>query len=307
MAISEDMRAAAVAASPGSRIVDAVPLEGGSSAHVVRLTLESSSGDRSDVVFRQHADRTGKGHAADVADKEYRLAEVLVGVGLPVPTALALHGRTTSEGPWLVTEWVAGSPPPASDHVDDVITQMADVLARLHAVDPDRVAGVGLEPIEDPVTALPAYLAEDETGRSIASLLAAGVERRPNPEVLLHGDYWPGNVLFRDGEIAAVLDWEDAALGDPLVDLACARVEIECAFGASASARFADEYLGRAAERGRAVDLHDLALWDVYVSATALSAMHLWGLTAADEAERRRTTHGFLASAGARLSLRSRS
>ena len=79
------------------------------------------------------------------------------------------------------------------------------------------------------------------------------------------------------------------------------------AFGASASARFTDVYLGRASERGRAVVLLDLALCYVYVSATALSAMHLWGLTPVDEADRRRTTHGFLTSARDRLSLRSRS
>ncbi|MEM9042387.1 MAG: phosphotransferase [Actinomycetota bacterium] len=306
MVVSEDMRIAAEAASPGSRIVDAVPLDGGSSAHVVRLTLVSSGGGRSKVVFRQHADRTGKGHSAGVAAKEFRLAEVLVAAGLPVPKALALHRDSTTCGPWLVTEWVAGSPPTASDRVGDVIAQLADFLARLHAVDPERVAGVGLEPIEDPAEVLPGYLPDDENGRSVAAILASGVERRPNPDVVLHGDYWPGNVLFRDGEIAAVLDWEDAALGDPLVDLACARVEIECALGAPASARFTDEYLGRATERGCPVDLHDLPLWDAYVSATALSAMHLWGLTPTDEAERRRTTQRFFASAGARLSLRSR-
>ena len=45
---------------------------------------------------------------------------------------------------------------------------------------------------------------------------------RPNPPALLHGDYWPGNILWKDGRLAAVIDWEDACLGDPLVDLAMA-------------------------------------------------------------------------------------
>jgi aminoglycoside phosphotransferase (APT) family kinase protein len=38
---------------------------------------------------------------------------------------------------------------------------------------------------------------------------------------LMHGDYHIGNVLFRheDGELAAIVDWELAALGDPLLDL----------------------------------------------------------------------------------------
>jgi aminoglycoside phosphotransferase (APT) family kinase protein len=39
---------------------------------------------------------------------------------------------------------------------------------------------------------------------------------------LMHGDYHIANVLFREreGDLAAILDWEMAALGDPLLDLA---------------------------------------------------------------------------------------
>lgn len=37
---------------------------------------------------------------------------------------------------------------------------------------------------------------------------------------LMHGDYHIGNVLFRDdGTLSAILDWELASLGDPLLDL----------------------------------------------------------------------------------------
>lgn len=38
---------------------------------------------------------------------------------------------------------------------------------------------------------------------------------------IMHGDYHIGNVIYApDGEIAAVVDWEMATLGDPLLDLA---------------------------------------------------------------------------------------
>jgi aminoglycoside phosphotransferase (APT) family kinase protein len=37
--------------------------------------------------------------------------------------------------------------------------------------------------------------------------------------VLVHGDFKPGNLLLRRGEVAAVLDWETAHLGDPREDL----------------------------------------------------------------------------------------
>lgn len=41
---------------------------------------------------------------------------------------------------------------------------------------------------------------------------------------LVHGDYHYGNMLFRGPRLLAVLDWEIAELGDPLLDLGCIAV-----------------------------------------------------------------------------------
>lgn len=43
----------------------------------------------------------------------------------------------------------------------------------------------------------------------------------PSPTGIIHGDYHLSNVLFRPdrGEIAAIVDWELATRGDPLIDL----------------------------------------------------------------------------------------
>ena len=40
------------------------------------------------------------------------------------------------------------------------------------------------------------------------------------PDVLLHLDYHPMNVLVADGRVSAVLDWANARIGDPRADLA---------------------------------------------------------------------------------------
>jgi len=48
-------------------------------------------------------------------------------------------------------------------------------------------------------------------------------ENRPNdPEIqsVCHGDFHPGNLLFKDGKIQAVLDWSLFLLGDPAMDVA---------------------------------------------------------------------------------------
>jgi hypothetical protein len=76
--------------------------------------------------------------------------------------------------------------------------------------------------------------------------------------VLLHGDFWPGNTLWRDGRLVAVIDWEDAAVGDPLADVANARVELLWALGLEAMDDFTRRYEAAAADLA---DLFQLGPW----------------------------------------------
>lgn len=58
------------------------------------------------------------------------------------------------------------------------------------------------------------------------------------PSVWLHGDLHPANLLVRDGELAAVLDFGDLTSGDPATDLSVAWM----AFSASDRAVFRSAY-----------------------------------------------------------------
>ncbi len=81
--------------------------------------------------------------------------------------------------------------------------------------------------------------------------LVSGMLRSPsgcclwNPRVLLHRDCWPGNVLWKDGRLAGVIDWEDVAVGDPLSDLGNTRLELLFNFGLDAMEAFTPVYASR--------------------------------------------------------------
>ena len=295
------MREATLALMSDVTNVRSEPLTGGSSAFVTRLTLESADGEVRHAVFRQHTDRTGKAHGSLVASKEFHLTKRLADMGFEVARPLALHGSETADGSWLATEWIEGSTVVPTTGIAPALRQMADFLGRLHEVDIGDLEAPGLVGIEDPVDALRSAVPETVAGESLVSILDTGVRRAPNADSVLHGDFWPGNVLFHQGELVAVLDWEDALLGDPLVDLACARVELTCAYGQKACDDFTTAYLTGAASRSEPLVLDDLSLWEAYVSATALRSMHRWGLSPDDEATRRATTHDFFAAAATRI------
>ena len=113
---------------------------------------------------------------------------------------------------------------------------------------------------------------------------------------LLHGDFWPGNVLWQDGEISGVLDWEDAALGDPLSDVAACRLELMHAYGADAFDQFTAAY-----QLHHPVDMARLDLWQIYVGLAAAKYMGDWGLDPDREANMRRNALSTSRAAANRL------
>ena len=89
-----------------------------------------------------------------------------------------------------------------------------------------------------------------------------------------------------------MIDWEDAALGDPMCDVACARVELLCAHRQPAMDLFTNQYAARAP-----IEAKRLVAWEIYASAAALASMAQWGLPPEVENARRQSTKEFFEQA----------
>jgi aminoglycoside phosphotransferase (APT) family kinase protein len=291
---------AVAALAPGARIVDVRAVTGGVSATVVRVDLEIAQRRRR-VLFRQHGGAEFKQHARTVAEKECHLLAALHRAGLAVPEPLWFEPAGSDAAPSLVLDWVDGSTDVAAEGRAAALDQMADFLVRLHGLDPGAL-DVELEPVEDPVASVIPLLPASDAGRAaLVRLTGDHVTPDPARRVVLHGDFWPGNVIWERGRLRAVIDWEDAALGDPLADLATARVELLCRFGDEAMKRFTTRYVAQHREQVGPLLLAALPVWELYVSAAALASMGAWGLDPDDEARRRRETERFFEMALAQL------
>ena len=89
-----------------------------------------------------------------------------------------------------------------------------------------------------------------------------------------------------NGTLVCVLDWEDAVVGDPLADVANARMELTMAFGAAAASDFTRHY----EELAPSVDLAALPSWDLYAALPHAGRMGEWQLSPED-LERLRSGH----------------
>src|SRR5581483_11183316 len=103
-----------------------------------------------------------------------------------------------------------------ADDEDDA--HAARLLARLHkALRPLRVAP---RPVDSsPLEATP-DLVDADLDAHIAELLERYTGRQP-----LHGDFYRGNVLVANGRITGLVDWDNAFVGPPELELAWASWE----------------------------------------------------------------------------------
>lgn len=281
---------------PQAELQNAWALTGGVSARITALEVRHADGTVQRYVVREHGeiDRAGNPH---IARDEFRLLEIAHahGVACPKPVFLDESCRFFAN-PVLVIEFIAGETEFAPDDLGAYVRQAIGQLLLIHQVPAN--AELGFLPRKDHGYG-PAPAVLDDTmdePRIRAALAAYHLAPERNRRCLLHGDFWPGNLLWADGQLAGVIDWEDAHTGDPLADLANARFEFLVAFGAAGLELVTSEYTAHST-----LDLHDLAYWDLAAALRVCGKIGGWGLAAEEEANLRARHAAFVADALLRI------
>jgi aminoglycoside phosphotransferase (APT) family kinase protein len=189
------------------------------------------------VLRRPPRGRTG---TQDILLREYRLLTALESTDVPHPRAVLCCDDDAVIGAYFyVMEHVEGFtptldlPPPFDTEIEarhELGLQLIDALGSLAQVD---WRAVGLDGFGRPDGFLERqvarWLAFDADARvrtiddldEVATWLDAHRPRAGAPAIM-HGDYQFANVMFRPGapgRVAAIIDWEQSTIGDPLVDL----------------------------------------------------------------------------------------
>jgi aminoglycoside phosphotransferase (APT) family kinase protein len=172
--------------------------------------------------------------------REFTIISALWPTPVPVPEPIAFtDDRSVAAAPFYTMGWVEGrSLHDAADSAEQLRTEQAraraglgliDTLAALHRLDPDDV---GLSGLGKRTSYVARQLhrwyeswnaSKDRELPDVDRLYTFLVDRLPAQTKIsiVHGDYGLHNCrVTREGDIAAVVDWEISTLGDPLADLA---------------------------------------------------------------------------------------
>jgi aminoglycoside phosphotransferase (APT) family kinase protein len=208
------------------RVVSVEPIPAGHSGFTYFVETEASKR----YVLRLPPPGARIAATADVV-RQGRIMSSLHAAGLPAPAILYMSSEPVVDGrPYVLMEAVDGLRIEATskrEKPEEIAASAVGVLKRLHAL-PLEQSGIG---DEEPVPLVAEMMRwamlmqrapEELTSRAgeLGGLLAAGAPAERTP-TLVHGDYHYGNILFHGPQVVAVLDWEIAQIGQPLLDLGC--------------------------------------------------------------------------------------
>ena len=156
----------------------------------------------------------------------------------------ALHPHIPVPRAWGVNEEIGGflvdripgvawmHPPADPDEQLSVARDFIRHIAKLHTLDPEELDLPSYKPVksarEHQLDRLRVFRAQAEgSGEPMEPMLRISLEFLENnipdydgPVVLVQGDTGPGNLMYRDGRVTGIIDWELAHLGDPMDDIA---------------------------------------------------------------------------------------
>jgi aminoglycoside phosphotransferase (APT) family kinase protein len=152
---------------------------------------------------------------------------------LPLPIPVPVGRGAPGAGypyPWSVYRWIEGTPVDAGPVADrtGLARDLAAFLVALRAVDATGGPAAGphsfwrggpLQVYDDETRRAIALLAPEAAARATAIWADALAATWTGPPVWFHGDVAEGNLLIRDGRLAAVIDFGTCGVGDPASDL----------------------------------------------------------------------------------------
>ena len=237
------------------------------SSEVVLIAVESRKGEEKIVL------RTEGGPPAENSIKtEYLLLEKLHQTKVPCAKPIHLdNSKEILDKDFMLMTYLEGTIEIPKIKNFGFLNKMVGILKKIHNVDTKILPTLPCR--FDPTYDLFEFLPNAKFNKELKAILKGYDTFYSGKPVLLHGDFWPGNILWTKDEISGVLDWEYAAVGDPVSDLAVASLELKYDYGKRGVDRFLDLY-----SKNFSIDQSRLSLWLIYVSASTLFFIDEWNL-----------------------------
>ena len=254
-------------------IINVSELSGGFSTEVFLLEIRKNE-STSRLVLRMEAGLPSE----NSAKTEYELLESLKDTIIPsaVPIYLDSCGSLLGK-PFFISSYIEATQNLNGIEDASYIETIANQLRDIHRVNTDNLPELPYR--INPLEGILDYLPKNEKWKEIREYIKELPYQKYNGDnVLLHGDFWPGNLLWESGDIIGVVDWDYAALGDPSYDLAVSCLMFRYLYGQQDMEAFKDAYT-----QYSEIDVNRFLLWSINIASSTLHFINEWRLTNEDK------------------------
>jgi aminoglycoside phosphotransferase (APT) family kinase protein len=232
-------------------VLEFQPIPGGFSRETFRCDVRVTRGSDSEVlplILRKNPPDVEAILNTSRATEHDLIESIRLRTTIPVSRS---YGYEMDKGPFgepaMVLERAGGSGQtsalfnggPDEDQTESVIRHLCEILVELHQVDPKKLdpegalvdpRGVGIRAgsWDEYMDTTFEYYLESYKTISWDPLMMIVLDsfltlrrNKPRPMRLsvVHGDFNPANFLYGDGQVTALIDWENSRIGDPREDL----------------------------------------------------------------------------------------
>jgi aminoglycoside phosphotransferase (APT) family kinase protein len=194
----------------GGPVISARALRGGMSSAVHLLTAQDGT-RRRQAVLRRYVRPELNAEEPDIAAREARALRAAGSAGVPTPALLAVDPAGTQAGaPAVLMSRLPGRVDWWPSDTGRWLRRLAAVLPAIHAAPLPPAGLIGPFAPDLPASYQPPPWARYPRIWE----RAADISRGPAPvlpQVLVHRDFHPGNVLWRRGTVSGVVDWQAPA------------------------------------------------------------------------------------------------
>lgn len=205
----------------GARVIAVTRIRTATSCLLHDVELQSKS-EKSHAVLRRFTDEQWVTREPDIALREALSLQHAARAGLPVPALIAVDARGERCGvPATLVAKLAGDVVLSPTHTDSWLRGLAESAARIHRVDAAGFRWKYGRYNEHESLSVPPWSEQPAAWKSAIAVVNGPAPSYP--EVFLHRDYHPSNVLWGDDRVTGVVDWVNGCRGPAGIDVAWCR------------------------------------------------------------------------------------
>ncbi len=247
---------AAAVVDSRARVVRVQSLHGDEGPWLIEVV--AASGRRKQVVVREPTSRI----SAEMVIINAVALQTAASHSLPAPVLIGLDLDGSEAGVTASVESVvAGTTDWRAPTTTERLEAAGAAIARVHAI---RLGPTRYLPYRPRPIAVDDFAADRRHGRMpttpiLRSADAQVLTAKPRLDVvsLVHGDVWPGNMIWAGGTVRSLIDWKTAGVGNPGVDLGELRKQVAITHGHGAPRHVLIGW-----ERASGRNATDVAYWD---------------------------------------------